>query len=373
MIYLDYAANTPVDEEVLESFTAAARDYIGNPNSLHQLGKDAALRMEQASEKIASLLGVKPNEIIYTSGASEANNLAIKGVARAYRQNGKHIISTALEHSAVSGALNYLVGQGYEVDLLDINQDGTVDLDHLKELLRNDTILVSIGYVDSELGVRQPIEEIAKILEAFPNCKFHTDATQAVGKIEVSMEGVDLMSFSPHKFFGLNGAGVLIRKEDVRVEPIIHGGASTTEYRSGTPVLAQAVATEKALELAYEHLEERFAYVSELNKTLREGLQGIKEVRVNSTDRSIPFILNLSVKGIKSEPMRAALEEEGYLVSPKSACSVPNTPSRAVLAVSRDRKASLSCIRISMSYRTTKEEILGLIEAVKRVIATTQN
>ncbi len=372
MVYLDYAANTPVDEEVLESFACAARDYIGNPNSLHEPGRMAAKRMEQASEKIASLLKVKPTEIIYTSGASESNNLAIKGVARAYRQKGKHIISTALEHSAVSGALNYLVGQGYEVDLLDITQDGTVDLEHLKELLRPDTILVSIGYVDSELGVKQPIEEIAAILKEYPNCLFHTDATQAVGKIDVTVEGIDLMSFSPHKFFGLNGAGVLIKKEGVKLEPIIHGGASTSEYRSGTPVLSMAVATEKALELAYENLDKRYEYVTKLNQELRAGLQTIKEVRINSTDQSIPFILNLSVKGIKSEPMRAALEQEGYLVSPKSACSVPHTPSRAVLAVSRDRKAALSCIRISMSYRTTKEEIIGLVEAIKNVIANTQ-
>lgn len=368
MVYLDYAANTPCEEEVLESFMAAARDYIANPNSLHAPGRAANERMEQASEKIAELLGVKPNEIIYTSGASEANNLAIKGVARAYRQFGKHIISTALEHSAVSGALTYLQGQGYEIDLLDIKEDGTVDLDHLKELLRKDTVLVTIGYVDSELGVTQPIEEIAELLKAYPNCYFHTDATQAVGKIPVTLDGVDMMSFAPHKFFGLNGAGILVKKEHVMLEPIIHGGSSTTSYRSGTPVLAMAVATEKAMELAFERLEERLAYAKELNALLTEGLKGMKEVRINSTDKSIPYTVNLSVKGMKSEPLRAALEEEGYLVSPKSACSVPNTPSRAVMAVSRDRKTALSCIRISMSYRTTKEEVTGVVEALRRVI-----
>ncbi|MDO5292553.1 MAG: cysteine desulfurase family protein [bacterium] len=373
MVYLDYAANTPCDEQVLESFVAAARDYIGNPNSLHQPGVMANQRMGKASEAIASVLGVKPNEIIYTSGASEANNLAIKGIAAKYRQSGKHIISTALEHSAVSGALSYLVGLGYEVDLLDINQDGTVDLEHLKELLRNDTILVSVGYVDSELGVEQPISQIAEILKAYPNCHFHTDATQAVGKIEVDFTGVDLVSFSPHKFFGLNGAGILIRKEGVKLEPIIHGGASTTEERSGTPVLAMAVATEKALQLAYENLEQRYGHVTKLNNLLRDELKKCKEVRINSTEKSIPYTLNLSVKGFKSVALREALEEAGYLVSPKSACSVPNTPSRAVLAVSRDRKAALSCIRISMSHLTTEEEIKGFVEALKQVIINTAN
>ena len=368
MIYLDYAANTPVDKAVLDSYVAASTEYIANPNSVHLLGRQANERMEEATKKIAEILRVKPEEIIYTSGSSEANNLAIKGVAREYRNVGKHIISTGLEHSAVSGTLTYLQSLGYEIDLLSINSDGTVDLEHLRELLRKDTILVTIGYVDSELGVEQPISEIAKILEAYPDCKFHTDATQAVGKIPVDFKGVDLVSFAPHKFFGLNGCGVLIKKEEVKLEALIHGGSSTTAYRSGTPVLNMAVATEKALELAYERMDDAIAHVQGLNTMLRDALKPYKQVRINSTEKSIPYTLNLSAKGIKAEVMRQALEEKGFAVSTKSACSVLTTPSRAVLEVSKDRKAALSSFRISMSHLTTEAEIKSFLESFDQVV-----
>ena len=367
MIYMDYAANTPVDEGVLECFIETARDYMANPNSAHSLGRDSNTRFLQATTHIAELMGVKQSEIIMTSGASEANNLAIKGIARSYRQYGKHIISTGLEHSAVSGALTYLQSLGYEIDLLDILPDGTIDLAHLRELLRQDTILVTIGYVDSELGVVQPIEEIGRLLKQYPNCHFHTDATQAVGKIPVDTADVDLMTFAPHKFYGLNGAGVLIKKEGVILEPLIHGGASTSLYRSGTPDLANAVALEKALALATKNLDIRYHYVENLNGVLRQGLSKLPQVRINSTEKSYPFILNLSVKGIKAEAMRQAMEEKGILVSAKSACSVPNTTSRAVYAVSRDRKNALSSFRISISHLVTEEQVQKTIEAVREI------
>lgn len=368
MIYLDYAANTPVDSQVLESFTKTAQEYIANPNSVHAYGRTAHDRLEEATTQIADLLGVKPTELILTSGASEANNLAIKGIARAYRQTGKHIISTALEHSAVSGALTYLQTLGYEIDLLDITEDGTVDIDHLKELLRKDTILVSIGYVDSELGVVQPIEQIGELLQEYPDCHFHTDATQAVGKIPVELTYVDLVTFAPHKFFGLNGAGALIKKEGVILEPLIHGGMSTSLYRSGTPDLPMAVAMETALEKAYANLRQRYEYVASLRNALVKELQSIPEVRINSTERSYPFIVNLSVKGIKAEAMRQAMEEKGILVSAKSACSVPNTPSRAVYAVSHDRKNALSSFRISLSHMVKEEEMIAAIKAIREII-----
>ncbi len=372
MIYLDYAANTPVDPRVLESFTKTATEYKANPNSAHTWGRAAYTRIEEAISHMAELLGVKPSEFILTSGASEANNLAIKGIASTYRQNGKHIISTGLEHSAVSGALTYLQTLGYEIDLLDITPDGTVDLLHLKELLRKDTILVTIGYVDSELGVVQPIKEIGEILKEYPNCHFHTDATQAVGKIPVNLEYVDLMSFAPHKFFGLNGAGALIKKDGVELTPIIHGGMSTSSYRSGTPDLPMAVAMEEALAIACDNMQSRFEYVAGLQHTLVQELKNIPQVRINSTERSYPFIVNLSVKGIKAEPMRQAMEEKGILVSAKSACSVPNTPSRAVYEVSRDRKNALSSFRISISHLATEEQIQEAIRGIREIIKDKQ-
>ena len=213
MIYLDYSANTPVDARVLEQFCAVERRCIGNANSHHQAGSAAKAEIDAATIKIASLLGVQPAEIIYTSGASEANNFALKGLARLSRHAGRHIISTPLEHSSVSGTLTALQEQGYEIDLLDVKQDGTVDLEHLKDLLRPDTICVAVTLVDSELGVVQPVQEIAAILKAYPHCHLHVDATQAVGKIPVSFEGVDTMSLTAHKFYGLNGIGLLLNEK----------------------------------------------------------------------------------------------------------------------------------------------------------------
>lgn len=357
MIYLDYAANTPVKEEVLLQFCKINREYIANPNSTHALGREAKKRMEQCSKNIAEIIGVKPEEVIYTSGASEANNLAIKGIARTYRNDGKHIISTALEHSSVSGALTFLQTQGYEIDLLDIKEDGTVDLEHLEELMREDTILVTIGLVDSEIGVEQPIREIASIVRKYPACHLHIDATQAVGKIPVDFSLVDCATFAPHKFFGLNGFGILVRKEGIVLEPLIHGGASTTIYRSGTPVLGMAVATEVAIKCAYSSLEEQYSDVKQKKEWLLQKLSNYKEVRINSTEKSIPHILNLSVKGIKAGIVQQSLEKRGVYLSTKSACSVPNTPSRAVYAVTKDKKNALSSFRISLSQQTTYEEL----------------
>ena len=210
MIYLDYAANTPVNDAVLETFCEIAKKYIANPNSYYLLGTGANQRLSESTKQIASLLGVNEDEIIYTSGASESNNLAIKGVASKYKKYGKHIITTFLEHSSVTGAIGALQNEGYEVDYVDILENGLVDLEHLKELIRDDTILVSICYVDSEIGIKQDIEKIAKLLNSYNHCFFHVDATQAVGKIPVCATNVDLMSFAPHKFYGLNGCGILI-------------------------------------------------------------------------------------------------------------------------------------------------------------------
>lgn len=362
MIYLDYAANTPIDPRVMEYYIEQSNTYIANPNSSHPLGKLASERMKEITEHTAELLQVKPTEIIYTSGASEANNLAIKGVVQAHRHNGKHIISTCLEHSSVSGALTYLQTLGYEIDLVDITREGLVDIQHLKELLRKDTVLVTICYVDSELGIQQPIEEISALLREFPDCFFHVDATQAIGKLTVKTDGIDLLTLTPHKFFGMNGCGILIRKETVVLEPLIHGGTSTTIYRSGTPALALAASIEKALDLAICHQEDNNHYVAELNLGLKEALTRYKRVRINSTGYSVPHILNLSVQGVKATIFQQALSEEGVCVSIKSACSVQNSPSRPVYAVTGDKKNAMSSFRISLSHWTTREEIKQFLE-----------
>ena len=247
MIYLDYTANTPADPDVLDAYLAAERRYIANPNSTHIAGQEARAEMERVTQSIAQHLGVQPAEIIYTSGASEANNLALKGIAHASRHIGKHIISTQLEHSSVGVSLSALQQQGYEIDLLDIGRDGRVDLDQLRELMRDDTILVAVCAVDSELGTIQPIREIAGIVKPYPGCRLHVDATQAVGKTDLWLDGVDTMSFTAHKFYGPNGIGALYKRRGLVIEPQISGGASTTIYRSGTPTLGLAVSLNAAL------------------------------------------------------------------------------------------------------------------------------
>ncbi|MDD6320777.1 MAG: cysteine desulfurase family protein [Oscillospiraceae bacterium] len=357
MIYLDYSANTPADPAVLETFLTVERNFIGNPNSTHPAGQAAREELSRAADRIASLLGVKPSEIICTSGASESNNLAIKGIAQASRRIGRHIISTPLEHSSVEGSLDSLRQEGWEVDFVDIDRNGRIDLNHFQKLLRKDTILAAVCVVDSELGTVQPIREIGAILKEYPNCRLHVDATQAVGKTPVILDGVDTMTLAPHKFYGLNGSGLLLKRQGLRIEPQIHGGNSTTQYRSGSPALALAVSAEKALRLALENQTERIRYVTALNRFLREELARYPAVRFNSPETAVPHILNLSVQGVKGTAFQKALGQRGVCVSVKSACSTEGSPSKAVFAVSQDRRNALSSWRISLSHLTTQEEL----------------
>lgn len=366
MIYLDYSANTPADPAVLDAFYQTERRYIGNPNSTHPAGQAARAEMARVTDRIAALLGVLPQEIIYTSGASESNNLALKGIVQASRHVGKHIVSTALEHSSVGGALSALQQQGCEIDLVDIRRDGTLDLEQLRELLRKDTVLVAVCAVDSELGTVQPIGEIADILKDYPNCRLHVDATQAVGKTELVLDGVDTMSIAPHKFYGLNGSGLLVKKKHLVIEPQIHGGGSTTPYRSGTPALGLAVSIETALRLALKEQNERVAQIAALNRRLRTELGKYPAVRFNSPENAVPHILNLSVSGVKGTVFQRELGNHGVCVSVKSACSTEGTPSKAVYAVSRDRKNALSSWRISLSHLTTEAEITEFLQIFDR-------
>lgn len=361
-IYLDYAANTPVQKEVLEVFNNATQKFFANPNSTHNLGKEANNVITEKTENILNLLkreaSINENsEIIYTSGSSESNNLAIKGIAKAYKENGKHIISTFLEHSSVSSPLTYLKEEGYEIDIVNVTSEGKIDIEHLKSLIRSDTILVSVCYVDSEVGTVQPINEIAEILKEYPNCFLHVDCTQAVGKIKIDLANVDLISFSPHKFYGLNGFGALIKRNDIVLEPLINGGASTSIYRSGTPVIGQICALESAIKIAYNELEERKTYVAKLNTKIREHLSKYSDVKINTISSENPYILNISVGGVKAVDFKEKLEEYGVCISIKSACTITITPSRIVMAMTHDRKRALSSWRISLSHLVTEQEI----------------
>ena len=357
MIYLDYSATTPVNKEVLNSFDKCALEYIGNPNSLHKLGIKSKEIIDASTNQIKKLLNLDNVDIIYTSGSSEANNLAIKGICSKYKNRGKHIITTPLEHSSIYGPINYLIDQGFEVSFVKLDSDGIVDINNLKELIRDDTILVSINAVNSEIGNLQPIEEIGELLSLYPKIYFHADLTQAIGKINIDTSNIDLFSFTAHKFYGLKGIGCLVKKDKIVIDTLIHGGKSTTIYRSGTPVTPLIVSLAKALRLALEDNDNKYNHVLELNKYLKDKLNNYDKVRINSNSKCIPHILNISILGIKPETMLHALEQDDIYISTQSACSASNTVSKAVMSVTNDIKRAESSIRISISYLTTKEEI----------------
>ena len=360
MIYLDYSATTPVNKDVLETFNKVSLEFIGNPNSLHKLGVKSKELIESATEQISSLLNVKKNEIIYTSGSSESNNLAIKGIALKYQNRGKKIITTELEHSSIYGPLGYLQKQGFEVIFAPLDENGRVDLEELEKLIDDEVILVSISAVNSELGLWQPIGEIGKIIKKYPKCFFHTDMTQCIGKMSLCpnyLENVDLASFSAHKFYGLKGIGCLIKKDGISLEPMIHGGKSTTVFRSGTPAVALIASLSKSLRLSLSSVNDDYFYVLNLNSKIREHMEKYSDIIINSNEYCIPHILNLSVLGIKPETMLHALEEYNVYISTQSACSSSNAKSKAVYAICKNDERAESSIRISLSKLTTEEEV----------------
>lgn len=357
MIYLDYSATTKTNDEVLKVFNKVCQEYPANSNSLHSLGIKSKQLEEYATKKIASLLKVKPSEIIYTSGSSESNNTVIKGVCQKYKNRGNHIITTKLEHSSIIEPLKYLEEEGFIVDYVKINNDGLIDIDYLKNLLTEKTILVSISMVDSEVGIKQNIDEIGLLLKKYPKCFFHVDATQAVGKINCNFTSIDFASISAHKFYGIKGIGLLIKKENIVIPPLIHGGKSTTIYRSGTPPLPLIVSLMKALELIIPNIDKNYKYVTELNKIIIEKLSTYEFVTINSTPNSIPHIINLSIEKIKPETFIHALEEKEVYISTKSACSKSSEISSSVYAITKNEKISYQTLRISLSYLTTKEEV----------------
>ena len=367
MIYLDYSATTPTSEEVLESFNKTSTSFFANPNSLHKLGTKANELIEASTKQIAEILGVKTNEVIYTSGASESNNTAIKGVclSLAYKNRGKHIITTQFEHSSIYGPISFLQKHfDYDVDFVETDEYGRVKLDSLDKLIRDDTILVTISSVNSEIGIRQPIEEIGKIVKKHPKCIFHVDMTQSIGKDFVSFENVDLASFSAHKIYGIKGIGCLIKKENIELEPLIHGGKSTTIYRSGTPQLPLIVSLAKALRLATNGLDKKIESIKKLNDYLQDGLKKFERVKINSNSYSIPQILNFSVVGVKPETLQHSLEEYDIYISTQTACS-SGGESKAVYALTNDHDRALSSVRVSLSHLTTKEEIDKFLECFK--------
>ena len=356
MVYLDYSATTKTNEEVFTSFCECTKKYFANPNSMHKLGMEAKKLIDASTRQIANILGVKDTEVIYTSGATESNNMAIKSVAYTFKNRGKHIITSEFEHSSIYGPLSYLKKNGYEIEIVKNDENGIINVDELERIIRDDTVLVTIASVNSETGLRQPVEEIAKMIKKHPKCIFHTDVTQSIGKDKVDFTNIDLASFSAHKFYGLKGVGVLIKKEKLDIEPLIHGGKSTTSFRAGTPALGLIVSTAKALRLAYEEIDKKNKKVKTINEYIRDNILKDERIIINSNDKCIPHILNISILGVKPETMQHALEEHDIYISTKTACSKGNY-SRSVYALTGNMDRANTSVRISISYLTTRDEI----------------
>ena len=357
MIYLDYAANTPIEKEVLDTYYQATMHYFANPNANHSLGLQAKDIIDQTTKKIAEQLHVLPEEIIYTSGASEANNLAIKGVLERYKHRGKHILISPLEHNSILSSLTKMQELGFVVEMLPLKKNGQVDVAQIKSLLKEDTILVSVCSVDSELGIRQPIEEIGKVLQDYKYCFFHSDASQAIGKVAIDYQNVDLVTVAPHKFYGMLGTGILIKKKNVGLKTQIDGGKSTTVFRSGTPELAHIVSIEKALEIAFSKQQERIEYVKKLNHKIVDKLKEFPQVLLNHTECSLSHVINISLKGIKATKFAELLDHREVYISTKTSCCPVETPSKMIYALYHDRGRALSSFRISLSHLTTEKEI----------------
>lgn len=369
MIYLDYSATTFTNDLVLDYFVKINKYYNANPNSNHVLGKKAKSIIDETTKKISKLLNVKESEIIYTSGSSESNNLAIKGSL--LRSSKKHIITTSFEHSSVVAPSNYLSRNNYTVDIVKTDKYGRVDLNNLKELITEDTALVSITAVNSEIGIIEPVEEIGKYLKSnYPDIIYHVDLTQLITKKEIDLSNIDLASFSAHKFYGIKGIGCLIKKENIKIEPIIHGGKSTTNYRSGTPATSLIASLGKALELAYKDMDKKYKQVEELNNYLKEKLSKLDNVHINSNEYSLPHILNFSVVGKNPNEIQELLSEKDICISTQTACATGSNISPSVLALTNNKEYASSSLRVSISHLTTKEELDIFIRELSKIIGS---
>ena len=368
-IYLDHAGTTKPDPEVLKTYTALLADHYANSESLYDEGSEVHRMMEKARSAAAGLLGVSPSELIFTGGSCESNSMAVKGTLLACPTK-KHIITTPIEHSSILNAVKQMERLfGCQVTWLRLNEHGAVDAQEVRNALRSDTALVSVMCVNNETGAVNPIEEIASIVKKESHAYFHSDLTQAIGKIPVSLANVDLASISAHKLHGLKGSGILVKKTHVPMEPLISGGEQEYGLRGGTANAAADIVFAKTLRLALERQAQTAAHTAKLNERLRQGLSEIKGIEFNSPDNAIPEVLNFSYEAIPSEVMQNELNRRGFMVSARSTCeSNSNNPSYVLLAMGcSERRASCS-IRVSLSLETTEAEIDAFIEAVKEMI-----
>lgn len=361
MIYLDNSATTQPYKEVIETFFTVSEKFYGNPSSLHKIGIEAEQLMERARQQIADYFQAKPQEIFFTSGGTEGNNLAIKGVAFQYQSRGKHVITTAVEHPSSLETFRYLESLGFDVTYLPVNEDGLVNVDDVKRAVRDDTILVSIIHVNNEIGTVQPVDEIGAFLKTKRKIIFHVDHVQGATKVPLNMHeaNIDLCTVSGHKIHGLKGTGFLFIREGLVLTPLLHGGGQENGYRSGTENVAGIVSLAKAVRLSFEKSKTMIHQLNEWKQYLIQELEKIDGVIVNTPKQhSAPHIVNFSLPGYKPEVLIHALAEKGISISTKSACSSKQSEaSYVILALGAGEERALSALRVSMSFETEKQHI----------------
>lgn len=367
MIYFDNAATTKIYDDALTSYVQVSQKFFGNPSSLHQLGVDAYQVLTKARAQVASLLSVQPEEIFFTSGGTESNNWAIKGTALEKSVFGKHIITTKIEHPSVIQTCKQLERFGFEVTYLDVDSNGIVNVDQLKESLRKDTILVSVMAVNNEVGAVQPIAEIAKVLEEYPSIHFHVDAVQAVERASqlLAIGRIDLLSLSAHKFHGPRGVGIMYKKFGRKIQALLTGGGQEKGERSTTENLPGIVATTKALRMA---LEEE-SVTGELRSQLWKELATKPEIRIFSPEDGASHVLCFAIKGVRGEVVVHAFENHGIYISTTSACSSKKGDSSSTLyAMDVPTEWATGAVRVSFSNDNTKEEVEQFIEVLHQLM-----
>ena len=370
VIYLDNAATSKVHPEVLDSYNQITLKYFANPSSIHFLGQESHRLLEKSREQILNLFKLTHHEVIFTSGATEANNLAIKGYAFANKGRGNHIITSATEHPSVLNTVKQLENYGFEVTILPVNKQGVVEVNSLKEAIKDNTILVSIMSVNNETGAINPIKEIGELLKNYPKIAFHVDMTQAIGKVDIPLENIDMFSFAGHKIHGLLGSGALIKEKKIILEPQNSGGGQENNLRSGTNTVALSASLAKALRLAIKGQQENYQKVSNLRDYLLSYLKDNPDKYIiNSFSLDNPYILNFSLINHKASVVVEALSNKGIMVSSLSAChSKYEDYSYVVYAMNQDMKLAHNTIRVSFSYENSVDDVNSLIRGLKQIM-----
>ena len=371
-IYFDNAATTKLDEEVLQEMMPYLTENYGNASSIYQLGRESRNAVESSREKIAKILNCKPNEIYFTTGGSESDNTAIKGIAKANKQKGNHIITSKIEHPAVLETCKQLEKEGFETSYISVDENGIIDLEELKKAIKPTTILITIMFANNEIGTIQPIEEIGKIAKEH-NIYFHTDAVQAVGsvKIDVQKLNIDSLSLSGHKFYGPKGIGVLYVKTGVNFEKYISGGHQERNKRAGTENVAGIVGIGKAIELAYNNLDEHNNKIKELRDYYVEQVkEKIPYIKINGDmEKRLPGNSNISFRFIEGEGLLLNLDLKGICASSGSACTSGSLdPSHVLLAIGLPHEIAHGSLRITIGKYNTKEEVDYLVENLVEIV-----